>query len=458
MAGHAVCLVYPLNFSYFQPPISTHSLEKPVNMEKFVIEGGHPLRGTVHISGNKNEALPTIAACLLTPEPVVLRNVPRIGDVNILLDILKSLGATVKELSPNDLEICCENIKGAEIDKKKAASLRAAILLAGPLITRFDHVTLPPPGGDVIGRRRLDSHFLALKSLGVQVAILDSNYFFRKTELKGQDIFLDEQSVTATENAIMAAVCAQGETILRNAACEPHVTGLVHMLNSMGADIRGAGTNVLHIRGVDKLHGTEHTIGPDYLEVGGYIVLAAVTNSEITIKNVNPQDLLVIHSTFKKLGIEYRVGKNEVYVPAGQKLKVEPDFAGDVPKIDDGTWPAFPTDLMSIIIVAATQAEGTILVFEKMYDGRMFFVDYLVSMGARIVLCDPHRVVIVGPSQLYGAELQSPDIRAGMALVIAALCAQGTSTIYNIRQIDRGYENLEAKLQSLGAKIKRIKE
>lgn len=427
-------------------------------MEKFVINGGFPLRGSVQISGNKNEALPAIAACLLTKDPVILRNVPRIGDVNILLDILKSLGATVKELSENDLEICCSNIEHAEIEKSKAASLRAAILLAGPLITRFDHVVLPPPGGDVIGRRRLDSHFFALKSLGALVTTFENNYFIKKTELVGQDIFLDEQSVTATENALMACVFAKGHTVLRNAACEPHVSGLVKMLNSMGAKIIGMGTNVLHIDGVEQLSGTDHSIGPDFLEVGGYIVLAAVTNSEITIKNINPEDLLVLHSTYKKLGIKYQVGTNKVFVPAGQKLQVEPDFAGDVPKIDDGTWPAFPTDLMSIIIIAATQAEGTILVFEKMYDGRMFFVDYLVSMGARIVLCDPHRVVIVGPSQLYGAELQSPDIRAGMALVIAALCAQGQSTIYNIRQIDRGYENLESKLQKLGAKITRVVE
>ena len=427
-------------------------------MEKFVINGGFPLRGSVQISGNKNEALPAIAACLLTKDPVILRNVPRIGDVNILLDILKSLGATVKELSENDLEICCSNIEHAEIEKSKAASLRAAILLAGPLITRFDHVVLPPPGGDVIGRRRLDSHFFALKSLGALVTTFENNYFIKKTELVGQDIFLDEQSVTATENALMACVFAKGHTVLRNAACEPQVSGLVKMLNSMGAKIIGMGTNVLHIDGVEQLSGTDHSIGPDFLEVGGYIVLAAVTNSEITIKNINPEDLLVLHSTYKKLGIKYQVGTNKVFVPAGQKLQVEPDFAGDVPKIDDGTWPAFPTDLMSIIIIAATQAEGTILVFEKMYDGRMFFVDYLVSMGARIVLCDPHRVVIVGPSQLYGAELQSPDIRAGMALVIAALCAQGQSTIYNIRQIDRGYENLESKLQKLGAKITRVVE
>ncbi|NOY61162.1 MAG: UDP-N-acetylglucosamine 1-carboxyvinyltransferase [Calditrichaeota bacterium] len=427
-------------------------------MEKFVIEGGHSLRGSVTSSGNKNEALPAIAACLLTDEPVVLRNVPQIGDVQMMLDIIKSLGADVKTLSQNDLEICCKNIRHAELDEKKSRTLRAAILLAGPLITRFEHVVLPPPGGDVIGRRRLDDHFMAFKKLGVQVAEIDKNYLFKRSKLNGVDLFLEEQSVTATENVLMAATLASGETILRNAACEPHVSGLANMLNAMGADISGVGTNTLHINGVEKLSGTEHTIGPDYLEIGGYIVLAAVTNSEITIKNVRAEDLRIIHSTYRKLGIEYEVRENQVFVPAGQKLQVKPDFAGDVPKIDDGTWPSFPTDLMSIMIVAATQADGTILMFEKMYDGRMFFVDYLVSMGARIVLCDPHRVVVVGPSVLYGTEMQSPDIRAGMALIIAALCAQGKSTIHNIRQIDRGYENLESKLQKLGAHIKRIVE
>jgi len=427
-------------------------------MEKFLIRGRKKLRGSVTVSGNKNEALPAIAACLLTDEPVVLKNVPRIGDVETMLDIMKSQGASIREITRNELEIHCKNIIHEEMDQQKCATLRAALLLAGPLITRFERVVLPPPGGDVIGRRRLDAHFFAFKSLGAKVSVVDKKYLFERSELTGQDIFLDEQSVTATENALMAAVLAKGKTIIRNAACEPHVSGLAKMLNKMGAKISGVGTNILEIEGVGKLSGETHSIGPDYLEAGGYIVLAAITNSEITINRINPGDLCVIHSTFKKLGIEYTVQHDQIVVPAGQKLKIQPDFAGDIPKIDDGTWPAFPSDLMSIVIVAATQAEGTVLIFEKMYDGRMFFVDYLVSMGARIVLCDPHRAVIVGPSKLYGANLQSPDIRAGMALIIAALCAKGESSIYNIKQIDRGYEDLEHKLQGLGADIKRIEE
>jgi len=427
-------------------------------MEKFVIRGGKKLSGSVNISGNKNEALPAIAACLLTDEPVILKNVPRIGDVETMLDIMKSQGATIREITKNELEIQCKNINHAEMDQQKCATLRAALLLAGPLITRFKKVMLPPPGGDVIGRRRLDTHFLAFESLGAHVSVIGKKYLFERSELRGQDIFLDEQSVTATENVLMTAVCAKGKTILKNTASEPHVTGLARMLNKMGAKISGVGTNILEIEGVEKLSGAIHTIGPDYLEAGGYIVLAAITNSEITIKNVNADDLCVTHSTFKKLGIEYEIHGKKIVVPAGQQLKIYPDFAGDIPKIDDGAWPSFPSDLMSIVIVAATQAEGTVLIFEKMYDGRMFFVDYLISMGAKIVLCDPHRAVIVGPSNLYGSQLQSPDIRAGMALIIAALCAKGESSIYNIRQIDRGYENLEKKLQGLGADIKRVDE
>ncbi|HPG38647.1 MAG TPA: UDP-N-acetylglucosamine 1-carboxyvinyltransferase [bacterium] len=427
-------------------------------MEKFLINGKKTLSGSVKISGNKNEALPVIAACLLTTEPVILRNVPRIGDVETMLDIMKSQGAIVRELERNTLEIQCKNINHAELDQRKCASLRAALLLAGPLITRFNRVVLPPPGGDVIGRRRLDTHFLAFTSLGANVSVVNRNYVFTRKELCGQDIFLDEQSVTATENALMAAVMAKGRTIIRNAACEPHVSGLARMLNSMGAKISGVGTNILEIEGVKQLSGVDHTIGSDYLEAGGYIVLAAITGSEITIKDVNPEDLQVTHSTFKKLGITYEIKGRNILVPARQKLKIEPDFAGEIPKIDDGTWPAFPSDLMSIVIVAATQAKGTVLIFEKMYNGRMFFVDYLIAMGAQIVLCDPHRAVIVGKSNLYGANMQSPDIRAGMALIIAALCAKGKSSIYNIRQIDRGYENLEAKLQGLGADIKRVTE
>lgn len=425
-------------------------------MDRFIIDGGHSLAGTVKIQGNKNEALPALAASLLTDEPVILRNVPRIGDVLGMLDILRDIGVSVTELDENDYQLHSANLRDAQLDEKKCAGLRAAILLAGPLLNRFDHVVLPPPGGDVIGRRRLDDHFMAFKTLGAKVSEIDRKYDIKKNKLYGETIFLEEQSVTATENALMASVLAKGKTVIRNAACEPHVVGLTRMLKKMGAQIEGEGTNILHIKGVKKLGGTDHTIGSDLLEVGGYIVLAAITDSALTIQGANPDELCVINSTYKKLGIHYTIDGLNIIIPEGQNLQIHPDFAGDIPKIDDGTWPAFPTDLMSIVIVAATQANGTVLFFEKMYDGRMFFVDHLIGMGARIVLCDPHRVVVVGPSKLYGTTLHSPDIRAGMALVIAALCAEGQSTIYNVRQIDRGYENLEQKLQKIGAKIKRL--
>jgi UDP-N-acetylglucosamine 1-carboxyvinyltransferase len=427
-------------------------------MEKFKIEGGHALHGTVRISGNKNETLPVIAACLLTDETVVLKNVPRIGDVQIMLEIIRDLGAAVEDLDQNTFSICGKNLKNKEIDAQKSAALRASILLAGPLLARFGNVVLPPPGGDVIGRRRLDTHFLIFRKLG---AIIETNHNFiiKCKELIGNSIFLDETSVTATENALMAAVLAEGITILRNAACEPHIVGLATMLNAMGAKIKGAGTNIIEIEGVTELKGTTHTIGPDLLEVGSFIALAAVTRSEITLTNANPSELYVIESTYRKLGIQFASRPDkQIYIPPRQKLEIVPDFAGDIPKIDDSPWPGFPTDLMSIAIVVATQASGAVLIFEKMYDGRMFFVDYLIAMGARIVLCDPHRVVVIGPSQLFGSRVQSPDIRAGMALIIAALCARGESEIYNIRQIDRGYENLERKLHEIGARIKRLSD
>jgi len=426
-------------------------------MEKFLIEGGYSLKGQVSVSGNKNEALPVIAACLLAEETVVLENVPRIGDVEIMLSIIDDLGAQIQEISKNEIAICCKNLKNIELDKEKCASLRASILLAGPLLARFGSVKLPPPGGDVIGRRRLDTHFLIFRELGANIES-EKNYLIESKELFGKDIFLDEPSVTATENALMTAVLAKGETILRNAACEPHVSGLANMLVSMGAQISGIGTNILKISGIEKLCGTKHKIGSDYLEIGSLISLAAVTNSEIKIENVDTFDLNVIDSTYRKLGIHFQISNNEVFVPADQPLRIQSDFSGDIPKIYDGPWPAFPSDLMSISIVTATQANGTVLFFEKMYESRLFFVDYLIAMGAKIVLCDPHRIVIVGPSQLFGSRLQSPDIRAGMSLIIAALCAEGESSIYNIKQIDRGYENLEQKLQQLGAKIRRVVE
>ncbi len=427
-------------------------------MEKFVIQGGQKLKGVVSVSGNKNEALPALAAAALTDDPVILRNLPENGDVLALIGLLRSAGAEIEKIGANSYKIRADGIRHGRLNEKKCSSLRAAILLAAPFASRFDEFTLPPPGGDVIGRRRLNAHFSAFESLGVSVAEIDRKYQFRKKSLKGAEIFLEEQSVTATENIMMAASLARGTTRLTNCACEPHVAALGKMLNCMGASISGVGTHKMTVTGVDKLSGIEHSISPDYLEACGYIVLAVITDSELTIRNVRSEDLVVARSAFKKLGIKIELGENEVFVPGNQKMEISEDFSGDVARIDDGPWPAFPSDLMSLMIVAATQAKGTVLFFEKMYDGRMFFIDYLISMGARIILCDPHRAVVVGPAQLYGTNLRSPDIRAGMALILASLCAKGVSTIYNVGQIDRGYENLQEKLNAIGADIQRIRE
>ncbi len=426
-------------------------------MEKYVIEGGHTFKGSVIASGNKNEALPVIAACLLTDQPVVLKNVPRIGDTNTLLSILQDMGAIVTERDKNEIEVCCKNIHPRAIDAEKCASLRASLLLAGPLLARFGKVKLPRPGGDVIGRRRNDTHFSALAALGADIKV-NHDFSLKADKLTGCSIYLDEQSVTATENVLMAAVMAKGTTVIKNAACEPHVTGLAQMLNSIGAKISGVGTHILKIEGVDNISGVTHIIGPDYIEIGSYIALAAITHSEIEIHGVNPDELDVIRLVYRKLGIEFEIEGNSVHIHSKQKLQVKADIDGHMPKIEDGTWPAFPSDLMSIAIVAATQTKGQVLFFEKMYDGRMVFTDSLTSMGAKIVQCDPHRIVVLGPTKLYSASLRSPDIRAGIALIIAALCAQKESIIYNIQQIDRGYENLEKKLQGLGANIRRVND
>lgn len=424
-------------------------------MDKFVINGGRKLNGVISVSGNKNEALPALAAALLTDEPVYLSNVPENGDVLTLMGLLRSAGALVERLAPNDFRICCKGVDCSRLDEPRCSSLRAAILLAAPFITRSGDFFLPPPGGDVIGRRRLDSHFSAFESLGVSVTESNRKYHFQRKELRGSNIFLEEQSVTATENILMAASLARGTTMLANCACEPHVAGLGEMLISMGASITGLGTHRIKVDGVKNLSGTEHVISPDYLEACGYIVLAAITGSELTIRNIRSEDLVVTSSAFRKLGIKFDIRENEVFVPGNQSMEVQGDFSGDIAKIDDGPWPALPSDLMSLMIVAATQARGTLLFFEKMYDGRMFFIDYLTAMGAKIILCDPHRAVVVGPSRLLGSDLRSPDIRAGMALILAALCAEGESNIYNVGQIDRGYENLQQKLNGIGADIKR---
>lgn len=423
-------------------------------MELFRIEGGHSLSGSVRPSGSKNEALPVLAACLLTSEPVILKNLPNIADVMVMIDVLQELGCLVERLSPDTIRVTASELLSSTLPADLCRKIRASILFAGPMVARTGSVKLPPPGGDVIGRRRVDTHFLGLKALGARF-VSDDGYELEAERLVGAEIFFDEQSVTATENIVMAASLAKGTTVLMNAACEPHVQGLCRLLVSMGAEISGIGTNTLRITGATKLHGTTHSIGPDYLEIGSFIGLAAVTNSEITIEDIRFNELRMIRHVFSKLGIHPEFQGNKLYIAPNQPMKIARDLHGAIPRIDDAPWPAFPTDLMSIAITVATQCEGTILFFEKMFEGRMFFTDSLISMGASIILCDPHRVVSVGPSQLYGSRLESPDVRAGMALVIAALAAKGESVIYNIRQIDRGYERIDEKLRALGATIER---
>lgn len=426
-------------------------------MEKFIIEGGTQLRGTVTPAGNKNAALPMLAACLLTDEPVTLRNVPRIRDVDDMLALLASLGVQITELSAHDLVLHARDIRTTEVDREICSRIRTSILFAGPLLARMGQIRLPPPGGDVIGRRRLDTHIHALRALGAEIRVNDG-FDFTTEGLRGRDIFLDEASVTGTENTLMAAVLAKGTTIIRNAASEPHVQDLAHLLNAMGAQISGIGSNTLTITGVEKLRGAQVTIGADYIETGSFIGLAAVTRGELLIKNAAPEHLRMVFLTFARLGVECQARGSDVFVSAHQTLRIQNDLHDAVPTIADGIWPQFPTDLMSIALVTATQCEGTVLLWEKMFEGRMFWVDKLMNMGARVILCDPHRAVVVGPSHLHGERLESPDIRAGMALLLAALCARGQSIIGNIGQIDRGYEQIEEKLRGLGARIERVNQ
>jgi UDP-N-acetylglucosamine 1-carboxyvinyltransferase len=422
-------------------------------MDHYLIEGGHPVSGTIRASGNKNAALPCLAAALLTDEPVVLRNIPDIEDVQVMLEVYRSFGGRVEVLGPNAYRLILTDITNSGVPREYAQKVRASILFAGPLLARTGRAVLPPPGGDVIGRRRLDTHFLALTELGAAVKINDE-FIFTAKSLKGADIFLDEASVTATENAVMAAVLARGETILTNAASEPHVQDLCRMLVSMGAVISGIGSNILTIRGKQKLSGCDFEIGADFMEVGSFIGLAAATGGELTIEGIRPRDIRPARIAFGKLGIAWEHEGTSLYVPRDQTLRVNCDLGGMIPKIDDAPWPGFPPDLTSIVTVVATQVEGTVLVHEKMFESRMFFVDKLIGMGARIVLCDPHRAVISGPSRLAGSELHSPDVRAGMAMVIAAMCAEGSSIINNVYQIERGYEKLVSRLSSLGARIR----
>ena len=425
---------------------------------KYVVEGGRTLSGSIEPAGNKNAALPIIAAALLTRDRVTLQNVPRILDTETLVELVRSVGASANWTDTNTLEIEAKNLSAKELDPVLCANIRASILLAGPMLARCGEIALPPPGGDVIGRRRVDTHFLAFEQLGADYFTTDNRYQFRAEKLVGADVFLDEPSVTGTENALMAAVAAEGTTILRNAASEPHVQDLAHFLVAMGARIEGIGTNTLMIHGGSSLGPATHRIGPDHIEVGSFIGLAAVTRSELTVKNAGVQHLRSIRMGFERLGIECDVDGDDLIIPADQPRDIRSDLGGHVPKLEDQPWPAFPADVMSIAIVTATQCNGLILMHEKMFESRLFFVDKLIGMGARIVLCDPHRVLVAGPSKLRGARVESPDIRAGMAMLLAALCADGTSTIHNARQIERGYERIDQRLNALGANITRVVE
>lgn len=424
-------------------------------MQSFVIEGAQPLNGRIRAAGNKNGALPIIAACLLTDQPVTLRNVPRIRDVENMLELVADVGASVEWSGRNEVRVHAAEIAKVVLDGELCRRIRASILLAGPLLARCGRVTVPPPGGDVIGRRRIDTHIHAFIQLGAEVHA-ERRLELSARELVGAFVFLDEASVTGTENAIMAAVLARGETTLMNAACEPHVQDLCRFLVALGAQIDGIGSNVLRIQGVERLSGGEHRIGPDHIEVASFVGLAAVTPGEIVVEDVEPHDLIPISPVFARLGVEIEVEGTSVRVPDGQSLVVQDDLGAQIPTIADGIWPGFPADLTSIALAVATQAAGTVLIFEKLFENRLFFVDKLVGMGARIILCDPHRAVVSGPARLYGDRMESPDIRAGMAMLIASLCAEGTSTIGNIGQIDRGYERIDDRLRSLGASIERV--
>ena len=427
-------------------------------MEKFHIEGGVPLKGEMTPSGNKNSALPILAATLLTDKPVILHNVPDIRDVSDMRKLIASLGVKLENFGGDSWRVTARTVRPADLDPDLCRRIRASILLAGPMLARTGGFRLPPPGGDVIGRRRLDTHSLALKALGANVKYARSSFEFKADRLKGTNILLDEASVTGTENILMAAATAKGMTIIRNAASEPHVQELCQMLNALGANIDGIGSNTLRVAGVENLHGGEFTIGPDYLEVISFIGAAVVTHGELRICNAGPQYLDMVRFVFRRLGVDWTVDGEDVLVSAKQRLKIVPDLGNAIPEIKSNVWPGFPTDLISIAITVATQASGSVLFHDWMYPGRMYFTDKLVGMGAHIVLCDPHRVIVTGPTKLYGEKMESPDIRAGMALLLAALAVPGKSTIRNVGQIDRGYERVDEKLRALGAKITRIVE
>lgn len=426
-------------------------------MKSFQIQGGRRLGGEVVPSGNKNAALPVLTACLLSEEPVTLHNIPDIGDVRTMTCLLESLGVRIEWLGGHSLRVHAAEIRQAELDPDLCRQIRASILIAGPMLGRVGSINLQPPGGDVIGRRRIDTHLLGLRALGATPSQNGRGFELAAPGgLTGGDVLLDEASVTATENAIMAAVTARGETKIRNAASEPHVQDLCRFLNHLGARISHIGSNTLNIQGVKRLHGGEFSIGPDYLEVVSFIGAAVVTGGEVRVKQAAPGQLDMVRLVLGRLGVVWEVQGEDIVVPAEQPLEIASDIGGAIPEISVMPWPAFPTDLMSIAIVIAAHARGTVLFHDWMYEGRMFFIDKLVSMGARIVLCDPHRCIVQGPARLVGETLESPDIRAGLALVLAALSAEGESLIRNIGQIDRGYERIDDKLRSLGARIERI--
>ena len=425
---------------------------------QYVVEGGRTLHGTIRPSGNKNAALPIVAAALISESTVYLENVPHIRDIETLIELVRSVGASIEWTAPNSLRISAPHITPKDLDPALCAKIRASILLAAPILARSGEITLPPPGGDVIGRRRLDTHFLALEQLGAKMTVESGLIRLTVKEFRGADVFLDEPSVTATENALVAACAASGKTVLRNAASEPHVQDLAMFLQKLGAEIEGVGTNCITIHGGKPLGKSEvtHTIGPDHIEVGSFIGLAAVTHSELRIQDAGIEHLRSTRMGFERLGIVCEVDGEDLIVPAKQTLKIQADLGDHVPKLEDQPWPAFPADTMSIAIVTATQCEGLIMMHEKMFESRLFFVDKLIAMGARIVLCDPHRALVSGPSKLRGSTLDSPDIRAGMALLIAALCAEGRSIINNVGQIERGYERIDHRLRELGASVERV--
>jgi UDP-N-acetylglucosamine 1-carboxyvinyltransferase len=426
-------------------------------MEKFIIQGGVPLSGEVTVAGNKNAALPILAACLLTEEELLLHRVPRIRDTEAQLALLERLGVDVEWTADNSVRLCAAGVTDVSVDEELSKQIRASFLLAGPLLARFGEARMPPPGGDFIGRRRLDAHLDAFKDLGARV---DGDRWIELSApaegLCACRIFMDEPSVMGTENALMAAALTTGPTTISNAASEPHVQDLARLLCAMGAQVDGIGSNVMTVHGRDRLAGAEHTISADHIEVGSFMALAAATGGDLRIRDVEPLDLLMVRRQFRRLGLHSEMDGRDMLVPPGQQLRIQADLGDAIPKIEDGPWPAFPADLTSIALALATQADGEILIFEKMFENRLFFVDKLVAMGARITLCDPHRAIVSGPSRLHGERVESPDIRAGMAMLIAALAAEGSSEIGNIRQIDRGYEQIDERLRGLGAQIERV--